>query len=861
MSVKSKLNNILHHVKNPGRYIGGESNQIVKDPQTVLASMALVFPDVYEMGMSHNGTRVLYYLLNREADLAAERAFAPAVDMAALMRDHQIPLYTLESYRPIHEFEAIGISLQTELNYTNVPYVLELGGVKAFSRDRAEEDPFVIGGGPCMANPEPVADFYDLFVIGDGEFVAPKILRIIGEGRRDSISRRQILEKLAELPGVYIPQFLETTTNEYGEVVPLTDMARGSFKRTQGVRRTWIEVLNRDDYPVANPVPHMNLIHERFAIEVMRGCTQGCRFCQAGYWYRPNRELHPDDVVDLAKAGMEATGEHELGLLSLSTADYGQVSAVTDYLVQDPYFDMVNLSLPSLRANSYGQDLAMKTAFMGSNRNATFAPETGSERLRKLINKTISDQDMYDAAEAVFANGFHKIKLYTMVGLPTENLDDMEAFCQLIKNLNKIGQKYHWKNQVHADIGILVPKPFTPMQWIGLMPREQVDRHIRYVLNYFKGVRSVKITWADYDLTHVESFYSKGDRSLSAMIYEAYRRGQVMESFSEHFDYNGWQAIWAEFGFDQRRVYDDRPIQDHVFPWDFIHAGVSKGYLRAEYKKMFDPERQEVLDCKWSLKDCQHCGIPGNYLDIQLAEAPEKYQAEPTTVAQIKQMAAERREMFDEVFKYRLTYAKKDLARFLAHQITMDIIVKTLRRLKLRFQYTQGFNPRPIIKNSGALPLGMESQCEMVVIALRTEMAGDLKEWREQISALLPDGMDIVDITPIEKTKMPRVENVTYRLRQNGFGDSLLRDVVERFDQPDFKATVRYRDKDFDLGQEIQRVWIEDHDLLLVANANSSGASSSPYVLYSGLLGKTPDEARNWLIRKESLTFTEPKSA
>jgi radical SAM superfamily enzyme YgiQ (UPF0313 family) len=279
-----------------------------------------------------------------------------------------------------------------------------------------------------------------------------------------------------------------------------------------------VEVLNKEDYPVRNLVPHMKLVHERFSVEVMRGCTQGCRFCQAGYWYRPNRELNADAVVEISRAGLAATGETELGLLSLSTADYGPVEKVLDALIDQDDFEDISVSLPSLRANSFGQGLARKAAALSNGKSATFAPETGSERLRKMINKTISDQDMYEAAESVFANGFSNVKLYTMVGLPTENLDDMRAFCGLIDKLNTIAQKYNRRNTIHASIGILVPKPFTPMQWVPFHPEEEVMRHIRFVREAFKYVKSVRISWSDYGLAHVESFYSRGDRKLAPRI-------------------------------------------------------------------------------------------------------------------------------------------------------------------------------------------------------------------------------------------------------------------------------------------------------------------------------------------------------
>jgi radical SAM family uncharacterized protein/radical SAM-linked protein len=850
--ILEELERILPSVKNPGRYIGGEANQVVKDPGHVLADMALVFPDAYELGMSHNGTKVLYHLLNREPDLAAERAFAPMPDMADALRMGGIPLYALESYRPVRDFSAIGISLQTELNYTNVPFVLELSGLAAFARDRAESDPLVIGGGPCMANPEPVADFFDLFVIGDGEILAVEILRRIGIGRREGKAKADILKDLAALRGVYVPALLPVVDSPHGESIPPVDGSQGPYLRAKSVQRAWVEVLNKDDYPTRNLVPHMKLVHDRFSVEVMRGCTQGCRFCQAGYWYRPNRELKADDVVDLARAGLAATGESELGLLSLSTADYGAVEKVLDALIDQEDFEDVSLSLPSLRANSFGQGIARKAAALNGAKSATFAPETGSERLRRMINKTISDQDMYEAAESVFANGFHNIKLYTMVGLPTEDLDDMRAFCGLIRNLNAIGQKYSRRNTVHASIGILVPKPFTPMQWVPFMEEEKVKEHIRFVREEFRYVKSVRISWSDYGLAHVESFYSRADRKASGLVYEAYRRGMVFESFNEHFSYEGWKRLWVETGYPQERIYRQRGL-DEVFPWDFIHAGANKGYLKNEYRKMFKEDSAPVPDCKWG--DCQKCGIPGNGLDTKLSPQPEKYLAKNRTPGEIKALADERKRRRSGIFPYHLVYRKSGLSRFIAHQNTLDLFEKAFRRLRIPLNYSEGFNPRPVIKNTGALPLGLESRQELLVVELRERLQGTSEEISRRLTEVLPEGMEVVAFRPAQRSRMPRVETVVYRSGAFPGGAESLAAAVARFQAGDYRKVLRNRDKDVDLAGEILEVWAEDGELCVRTRTQPSGATISPYLAFAGLLDAEPEALRSAPIYKAAYTL------
>ena len=844
--IKQQLETLLHGVQKPGSYIGGEVNQILKEKKDVKASIVFAFPDSYEIGMSHNGTRVLYHVVNRYSHFSAERCFAPLKDMAEAMKNAKIPLYSLETYTPLSEFDCIGISLQTELNYTNVPYLLELGGVPAFSKDRKGDEPFVVGGGPCMANPEPVCDFFDFFVIGDGEEIVIQILEMIAKLKSNSTSRLDILKELSKVKGIYVPSLWKTIKNEFGEQIPSQEYSKGAYLKTKGVQRVWLETLDPKNYPVANLAANTRVVHERFSVEVMRGCTQGCRFCQAGYWYRPNRELDAKEVLALSKEGLKQTGERELGLLSLSTADYGQVESVTDEMIRDEYFKDVNLSLPSLRANSFGQSLATKVNILGGGRSATFAPETGSERLRKIINKTISDKDMYEAARSVFQNGFSNIKLYTMVGLPTEDLNDMEAFCGLIQGLVDIAREYNPSFTVHPNIGILVPKPVTPMQWIGFMSKEKVMEHIYFVRNRFRYCKNVRITWADWDTAAVEAFYSRGDRNLSSMIYRQYQKGKTFESYSENLDYVEWQETWQEFNYSPERIYQVREEQD-IFPWDIIHAGVNKAYLKFEYRKMLDEIKNAtpVPDCKWG--DCQRCGIPGNYEDIQLS-TPLKEDSKPYEVNELKEIHKQHKQRREDQqsWSYLIVYTKESLSKYLQHQSILTYFEKAFRRLEIPMTMTQGFHPRPILRNSGALPLGLESHCELLMVYLNQDIKTE--GFSDQISKFLPDGINVLHLSQIQQKKFPKIMSMSYLLEGSHLKDSFS-------SSSKFGKVKSHRGKEYDLDQEILQVNQSEKGVGIKTKVNESGGSINPYLMFQNLLGYELDELKKMKLVKSEVEY------
>lgn len=853
--ILEKLGSILSSVESPARYMGGEANSVVKDPAGLSGRIALVFPDLYEIGMSHNGTKVLYHCINREEDLLCEVAFAPWNDMAAQMRAQEVPLYTHATWSPVRDFDVVGISLQTELNFTNVPYVLELAGIPAWAKDRKDTDPLVVGGGPSVANPEPVADFFDLFVIGDGEEITPLMVREIGKMRKQGMARIQILHELRNWPGIYAPSLttLRAKTVEEGvagELVP-AQAATGSYKSTSGVKRIWVETLKPELYPVANLVPNMGLVHDRFAIEVSRGCTQGCRFCQAGIWYRPSRELSPDDVIDLAKAGMKATGERQIGLLSLSSADYGQIEKLTDAIIEEPVFDSVDVSLPSLRANSFGQSLAQKVAALKGGRSATFAPETGSERLRKAINKTLTDQEMVDAADSVFANGFTKIKLYTMIGLPSETIEDMEAFCGLIEKLVTVGRCHNKGILIQASVGILIPKAFTPMQWAPVMERERVYEHLNFVRERFYKHKNVKISWNDWTTTFLEAVYSRGDRRLAPLIYKAYQQDMVFESHGEKLRYEDWTKIWEEHSYDPSWALEMRK-ESEIFPWDFLHVGVSKSYLLSEWKKVWSTDSEPVPDCKWG--DCQHCGIPGNGPDTKLAPPPQKYLAPSRTPAQIVELVNARKPKSSAVFHYVFTFEKRGISRFLPHQNTLGFFERSLARLGIPIKFSEGFSPKPRIHNTGALPLGLESLCEQVSIELLQELPLQGSAYAHilaEISRPFPAGMRIVSITPLVKQLSKLMPD---SLEYQYDGQVPQEQLAPAFAAKQLPVVQNHRGHQVDLNEHILALHFAERGditrMTFLVKTNGQGNTVSPFTLLAGLLGSTEEQTRKWLITK-----------
>jgi len=820
MQLLEKLGKILPFVENPARYMGGEANSIIKNKSDVLASMALIFPDLYEIGMSNNGMRILYNSINKEADLFCEVAFAPWGDMAKLMRENAIPLYTHASFSEVKSFDVLGITVQTELNFTNIPYVLELANITTFAANRNESEPIVIAGGPAMANPMPIAAFFDCLCIGDGEIATPKALRIIGEAKKAGKNKAEILEQIAKLEGFYVPAI---------------------HRETKSVKRTYVEKLAKDLFPTKNLIANMPLVHDRFCVEVMRGCTQGCRFCQAGYWYRPTRELDADDVLDIAKEGLKATGDRQLGLLSLSTADYSPVEKMLDSFIEDPFFKNIDVSLPSLRVSSFGSSLANKVYALKGGRSATLAPESGSERLRKFINKTITNADIEAATQSAFQNGFNKIKLYIMVGFPTETEEDVQDLAKLTERLVEIGLACNKKCQINLSVGIFIPKAWTPLQWAPFVKKEKAIAHIKILRDKFYKHKNVKVSWNSWETAHLEAIYSRGSQNLAPLICEAYKRGLVFESDSNHLNPSEWEKIRNTLGYSDAWLFEEIKQEENL-PWDIIDAGISKKFLQREWEKAHNPNAELVPNCKWG--KCQACGIPGNGKDTILGKTPTAVGAAqrgcPTPRGRPTNQGG--------IFPYKIIFRKTKTSRFLPHQNTLSFFERAFVKLEIPIKFSEGFSPKPRIANTGALPLGLESLCEIISIELleKLDLENKKTELIKSINEIFPQGLEIVSIEPLQIKLSAQFPKSTDYCMAGEYPSGL----AQKKERNELPVVLNHRGQSINLNEHILSITETKNALHITVKCNEQGATASPFTIYSGLLNISEQEARALSIVK-----------
>lgn len=823
-----ELKDVIPLAQRPSRYIGGEVNSIRKDHAKCGLSFALAFPDAYEVGMSHLGIQILYAILNGEEHILAERFFAPWPDMESLMRRNHVPLASLESGTPLNRFDIVGFSLQYELSYTNVLNMLDLGGVSIYAADRREDAPIVIAGGPCAFNPAPMVPFFDAFVIGEGEEVILEISRSLMQGKKRGYGRRSLVAILSEIEGVYVP----------------------SIHREGGrIKKRIVRDINDWHLPREPVIPLMKSIHDRITLEIARGCTRGCRFCQAGMVWRPVRERSMGTLKQMADDMISATGYDEVSLLSLSSGDYSRIESLLTSLMNRYCERKIALALPSMRTETLTETLieqvkrVRKTSF-------TLAPEAGTQRLRNVINKGNTEDDLLSTAGRVFDAGWRSIKLYFMLGLPTEQQEDLDGIVDLAYRVLREGGN---RRQVTVSLSTFVPKPHTPFQWHRQISLDETIREQEFFRKHIRH-RNLKLKWHDGRMSLLEGVLSRGDEGISALIERAFLMGCRFDGWSDQFRFDLWDEAMGSLHL-QRDAYLDERHKDEALPWKGIDCGVSDDFLLREYKKSLTGE--ETKDCRFGR--CHDCGVCKKGVNIMLAaidtvdeERDSRSRADGEPVA---------------IRKIRVRFARKGNVRFLSHLETASALVKGITIGGLAFVFSEGFHPAPRVSFPFATPVGIESTYEYADIQIR-DPSRPVEEYIDTINRALPAGMEILDARDVPTggaTLSAYIVGLNYEvhLPQTVSADKTrdFRGMIDRFlalsafDIPRIrkgKETMKdirpfVESLSFDEGQSV---------VSMTLGCGSQGGAN-PLEIVRHVLGLSDSDARMALIRKTGVVFSD----
>ncbi len=821
---KKSIQDIMPLIERPSRYLGNEINIIKKDPDRVKLKFALVFPDLYEIGTSHFGLQILYSILNKKKEVCAQRVFSPGIDMEEHLRALKIPLMSLETKIPVCDFDLIGFSILYELNYTNILNILDLAGIPFYSSQRDDSYPLIVGGGPCTCNPEPVADFFDIIVVGDGENVILEIADTWLKFKENQNNGKESLLKLmSKIEGVYIPAFFKPDYDGNG-----IQTLRPKYSNYTKVTRAIAKNLDTLPFPDAPIVPYGKPVHDRLRLEVARGCTRGCRFCQAGMIYRPVRERSMETLLELSEKALGQTGYEDISLLSLSTGDYECIIPLMQRMMEKCETRHIAVSLPSLRAGTLTPELmslikkVRKTGF-------TIAPEAGTQRMRKFINKNISEKEIIETVQDSFDLGWQVIKLYFMIGLPSERKEDIQGIVDLVKKLKKIKGHKEKFGKINVSVSTFIPKPHTPFQWEPQLSLNEAKERINWIKSNLK-MPGIRFKWQNPETSMLEGLFARGNRQLSRLLVAAHKKGCKFDGWSDRFDFKLWQEACEDTGveidyFNRRKRDIDEPL-----PWDHIDTKVSKDFLKEEREKAENLE--STGDCRRG--DCKGCGV----CDFEIIE--------PIVFESSKKQKSVKIEKSENKFyrKLKVSFSKTGKAKYFGHLELVNIMFRAIKRADIDIKYSQGFHPKPKVSFEDPLAIGIESEIENMYFAVSHLIKRE--EVVTRLNKQLPEGLEILSCTEAPpKAEINRINGFTYRIRIKDFDFD--KSAIQKFQNKEVVIVERLNKKG-----KINKINLKN----VVLNINLTSKKEIEFILKPDK-GKT---VRPYEVLKKIFNFTDKQN-